>query len=354
MKCPWTTHTGRPRSGFTVIEMMIVVAILAVLVSIVIVSMSRVRLSAHRAETVNSLRQMVGGYSAYMNDHRQRLMPGYIDPDTVRELRINAQRLDDQRFIADFDDENEPYEDLSSYVWRLAPYLDFNWLVMFSDYPSGHTLSRLEEDLIAANGAEPEFGPASYNGKIEPDQRAASMIPAIGLNSIFLGGDTRHGGSYASSRHPWHEDVANGTVEKLAATRYTEVRNPSQIVVFAPTGRADANLDSEKPYIEPTWTDHPIGYAELRAPFLQRNDNGVWIADRRQWRVGQYMEIERRESGAYDEGAGLPIMRWGGNVLPVAHLDGSAMMEDIELLSTDMRRWAPNETGTTPPQVELN
>jgi hypothetical protein len=47
-------------------------------------------------------------------------------------------------------------------------------------------------------------------------------------------------------------------------------------------------------------------------------------------------------------------MRWGTGVLPIAHLDGSAMVENMELLSTDMRRWAPNESGTVAPQVQVD
>jgi hypothetical protein len=67
--------------------------------------------------------------------------------------------------------------------------------------------------------------------------------------------------------------------------------------------------------------------------------------------------IDRLDTGEYGSvagpGAGLPIMRWGTGVLPVAHLDGSAMVENIGVLSTDMRRWAPDETGTVIPEVEL-
>lgn len=347
MTCPFA-QPNRRATGFTVVEMMIVISLLAILVSIVIVAMSRVQLSAQRTETTSTLRHMVGGYNAYSQDHRNRLMPGYLDQQYIQDLRINAERPDGTRFIRDFDDAGEPYEDISSYVWRLAPYLDFDWHAMLADYPSGRTISRLESDLI---GDDPVYGPSSFGGDFnDASVRAISMVPSIGLNSIFLGGDTRHGGTYANERHPWHNDVIDGTTEKLAATRYTEVRNPAQVIVFAPTGRAATG--GNETYITPNWTDHPIGYPELRAPFLQRV-NGVWIAESRQWRVGRYKEIDRRVTGEYGEGAGLPIMRWGTGVMPVAHLDGSATVEDIELLSTDMRRWAPDETGMVAPEIQL-
>jgi prepilin-type N-terminal cleavage/methylation domain-containing protein len=371
MNCPSTNQpsadTMRVRapfaaaSGFTITEMLIVVALLAVLISLVLVSVSHFRLSALRTDTTNALRQMVGGYSAYMNDNNQRIMPGYLDADDqnnfVQQLRLNADRPDEERFITDFDDDDQPYADLSSYVWRLAPYLDFHWRTPFTDYRNNHTMDRLDRDLQSA-----WYGPASYQGPLDQGDdvtmRALSMIPSIGLNSIFLGGDTRHGGALANGLHPWHPNVVDGTRTRIAATRYTEVRNPSRIIVFAPVSRASTasfdELNPEATYHRPNWADHAIGYPELRPPFVARNNSGVWMSQHRQWAVGRNEQIVRRDTGEYGNGAGLPIMRWGAGKLPVAHLDGSATVEDIGPLSADMRRWAPDEAGTVLPAVELD
>ena len=57
-----------------------------------------------------------------------------------------------------------------------------------------------------------------------------SRTPAFGMNSIFVGGDSKHGGNYVTSRNPWTGSAG----EVLAATRMSEVKNPSKLIVSSP------------------------------------------------------------------------------------------------------------------------
>jgi len=68
--------------AFTLMELLVVVAIIGLLVGVVVVSMQAVRASATRSESLGALRQMALAYGQYTDEHRGRLMPGYID-DTI-------------------------------------------------------------------------------------------------------------------------------------------------------------------------------------------------------------------------------------------------------------------------------
>ncbi len=310
----------RPRNGFTLIELLVVIAIIAALLSVVIFSLRGVRSSATRAESLSALRQIGQGYSSYTGEHRQQLMPGYLDQAALAQLSITAtlaegtaldQICDGGRCAA------------GSYVWRLAPYLDNNWLTFFQDMTDEGAISELQADFAEALYGPTASAMVAFAGGI-------SERPTYGLNSIFLGGDTVHGSAYAVARNPWNPSGL-GTI---AATRLSQVRNPSRVVLFAPTAKASFLPDE-------VYQDPVVGYCEVRPPYLELDPGGVWIDP--QWAVGELGMVETTEGGAYGAGAGLPIARSGGDLLPVVHLDGSATVEQIGTLSRDMRHWDPTE-----------
>src|SRR5690606_19281604 len=156
------------RSAFTIVELLLVVAIIAALISIVIYSMRPAREAATRTKTLNGLRQMVAGYVGYATDNRAILLPGYCD------FEGPAPRLESG--------ESLEAKDKISYVWRLAPYLDHHWRTVMVDYHNDSLMERFEREY--RNG---QYGEHS----ITPDENSEDMgiatMPSIGLNSLFLG-----------------------------------------------------------------------------------------------------------------------------------------------------------------------
>ncbi len=65
-----TNTPGRPRSAFTLIEVLVVVAIIALLVAILLPSLSRAREQAKRAACASNLHQQGLGMYSYANDNR--------------------------------------------------------------------------------------------------------------------------------------------------------------------------------------------------------------------------------------------------------------------------------------------
>ncbi len=301
-----------PRRAFTLMELLIVVAMIAVLVGIVVVSLSGVRGAASRTKSLSGLRQMVMGYSLYSQDNNGRLLPGYIDTalmaigEPFENLRVS---LPSGETLSDVD--------MQSYVWRLAPYVDDSWQTFFEESDAGAmTAFTADYQRMASPGQSHEPGLISEN-------------PSFGLNSIFVGGDSAHRG--VESHNPW-----DGTDPEKAATRLSHVVNPTKLIVFAPTAKAAAAASD-------VYDDIGSGFCELRAPFLDR-PGATW--DNQQWLIGTNGRMMQATTGVFGSGGGLPIARTAKDVLnggkepiPVVRLDASTAVQPLVDLSEDMRHW---------------
>ncbi len=313
-------------------------SLVAVLLTLVIVPLHSVRQSANRTNSLNGLRQMVLAYSAYSTDHRYQLMPGYIGAPLLGPGQI----FEDLTVELPSGEALDPL-DAQAYVWRLAPYLDDVWKTMFVDYRSKARLGELEAEYLDGT-----YGP----GTIDSDELGISIVPSFGMNSIFVGGDSFHGGTDVRNHNPW-----TGREEKLAATRFSEVKNPAKLIVFGTVALANGMGFSGDPDTDEVYdSDDRLGYVELRPPFTafdDENDNGVldpgetWTELSRQWKAS-IIKVFRTPTGDYTGPTGLtglPVSRWGANRLPVANLDGSTRVEETSTLAWDMRRWSPFQIG---------
>jgi type II secretory pathway pseudopilin PulG len=309
----------RRAAGFTIVELLVVIAILFVLIGLVMVALRTGRRAASRTESLNALRQMTSAYNVYATEHKGRLMPGYIDVPDFAALDIGA------RLRAGFDlSSNNTLiaSDVSSYVWRLAPYLDHDWSVFMTDYRDEQLVAALgrEYDGLVPDRDDGVFGPATVGA----DEYGIARVPSYGLNSIFLGGDSFHG---PVDHSPW-----NAGKKPFVASRLSEVMNPAKIIVF---GACKATEDIPLPT-----SASVLGYCELRAPKVY--GAGVNPALETQWTVN----AEGQAILEGNEPAGLPISRLEDDRVPISHLDGSTEAEYIHRLAEDMSRWAPNAVSS--------
>src|SRR5690606_23471464 len=114
----------RHRAAFTLVELLVAVAIIALLVSVVVVAARHVGNASERVDSLASLRGMGTAFASYSADHRGRFIPGYIDDDVQNELGISVTLPNDVVLAP---------EASASWVWRLSPYVDNDWIVFFSD-----------------------------------------------------------------------------------------------------------------------------------------------------------------------------------------------------------------------------
>lgn len=304
----------RHAKAFTLLELLLSLAVIAIIASLLIVSMRSVRAAAARTDSLGALRQMAVAYTGYSTDNRQYLLPGYIDA-TLFAAGRPFQALD----VTVKDGIPLDPLDCRSYVWRLAPWVDNAWETFFTEAEPS-VLAACQADYLTNN----YFGPASPSSAVP---LGISERPTYGLNSVYLGGDSVHCSDFTDN-NPW-----TGTNPKIAAVRVSEVKNPTRVIVFAPTALADP-VDFGDPDF---YQDPGVGYCELRPPLLPADPadpdpkNGQW--KHQQWRIDPGTGLVKMSHNAYGTDAGLLIDRTGGRRVPLVHLDGSGTVEEIVELS---------------------
>jgi prepilin-type N-terminal cleavage/methylation domain-containing protein/prepilin-type processing-associated H-X9-DG protein len=76
-----TSHVGRSRPGFTLVELLVVIGIIALLISILLPSLQRARRHAAQVQCASNMRQVSLGLLMYINANKGRFMPATV-PDS--------------------------------------------------------------------------------------------------------------------------------------------------------------------------------------------------------------------------------------------------------------------------------
>ena len=182
-------HPHRKRGGFTLVELLVVVAVIALLLGLLIPAVSHIRKSGNQTREASAARQSMVAYRLYSNDHKNKLMPGYRESPGVRSETGNPLGF--------------PIN--ARYPWRLAPYFDYDF-------------GGLYNDPKVRKAIEGELDDTSFEYVI-------SLFPSLGLNTVFLGG---HQGSWGA----WNPSF-NQVFGQVHARSYTDVKKPAEIIAFA-------------------------------------------------------------------------------------------------------------------------
>lgn len=212
-------HQPRSRGAFTLVELLVVTAIIAILVSLFFPLLGRAKDQGRFVNEISSARQLMIAFQMYAEDHNHRVLPGYRYGFTARD-RLGREI-------------GHPVN--ARYPWRLAPYLGNNFQVMYVN----RNRARLES--FAAQDED------SYT-------YAASVFPSLGINSIFVGGDdlVLPPGENAFARFG-----------PFCVLKLTDVLRPTDLIAFA-SARAEFNGEITE------------GCYRVEAPFLQMR---VWAEE---------------------------------------------------------------------------
>jgi prepilin-type N-terminal cleavage/methylation domain-containing protein len=176
------------RRAFTLLELLVSMAIIAIIAALVTAAVGRARRSGATVREISAGRQMVGAYITASTDRGGEFMVGYSSKE---------QAVDDQE---------QPVINpaCGRYPWRLAPYLTYKL--------KGVMLVNEQEHIATL----PDHADYVYR---------ASAYPSFGINATYVGGNERSGliPSPATLRY----------YGNFVATRLNQVTQPGKLIVFA-------------------------------------------------------------------------------------------------------------------------
>jgi prepilin-type N-terminal cleavage/methylation domain-containing protein len=147
--------------GFTIVEMIVVIAVIAVLFAILVPSLRSTQSRARKVKEAAKISEVGKAWQMYLGDHQDKILPGYLSTK-VQEYRKLAWALPDESLVfpAPTYDYNLP-NNAGPWTWRLLNYLDYDWRSLLNYRDTDEWTTNDIRDYSSVIATEPAFG---YNG----------------------------------------------------------------------------------------------------------------------------------------------------------------------------------------------
>lgn len=209
-----------PLRGFTIVELLVVISIIAILLSLISIGLIRGGESSRQTAALSNLREVGRAWTLYANQNQDRCLPGFVDPVAQTALRIRAK---------DQAGNNIPQQYCTTYPNRLLPFLDYDRSILYRYLTDYQDLGNMTADDIRDK-------------------------PAFGYNAFYVGGWYEENPSAPGQARMRYSDTgyysSPGVLvprQEVVARSVGQIQRPSNLIIFSASTRADPGF-----YKEPT------------------------------------------------------------------------------------------------------
>ena len=268
------------RPGYTLIELMVVVAIIGILIALAGGGLLLARKAANNLDVSNNVRQVGLAWSQYSVGSRGTFVPGLVTPRVQRNKHMGLVYPDDTIVSPAPGYEEGMPNTGGPWVWRLAPYL------------SGEV-----EPLLGAD--QLDLIPITSYAEVGD---TIAMQPGIAYNGWYVGGhlDTSSDGRRVIAEFS-NAMLVDRSHRNLVADSIATMRRPTEIFVFMPGMKIDTQGIHDVLKMDGT------GWFEATPPTLAMEP---------QWRIDSFNTLETLLPDVP-----VPALR-GSHDVPVFHADG--------------------------------
>jgi prepilin-type N-terminal cleavage/methylation domain-containing protein len=322
------------RAGFTIVELLVVIAVIAALMGILLPALSGAQRRARKADEQNRLRQVGIAWNLYAQSNKDSALPGFLSSrsgpggDNVQE----AWRVDGRYKFPD--GEPVPARDAEQWPWRLLAYLDFD-----QDALMGHVDLPQQSQLAKKEMGDYSVEDVTLTGERFARPEHIARQPGFGYNAFYVGGwwdqwvDVSDGGSGPrfQPRPRFHqartvtERPEDSTRMNVIAKSPSTINDPARMVLFC---SAAAFSPGEYHRIEDQWP----GSHFVVPPYLAEVD--LW---RKSTSSDSIIEVTRSIPGVPPMNTAIPVAR-NTKQAAVLHADLHSASEAPGVLD-DMRYW---------------
>ncbi len=317
------------RSGFTIVELLVVMAIIATLIGLLLVGLQSARRAGKVTNERNNLAQVYKAWMQYASSHDDSALPGYIEP-TVQEMNWKVK-------YKSRDGTTIPSLYAANYPHRLLSYLDHSYQVLY-DY-----IEADDDDFFRATLPDGSFNTVGVE--------TMALAPAFGYNGYYIGGYWRSVNGSPNLRFGnavWDNAAGVEIIGKVVATKTSNVADPSRFVVFcgaATRGPGIYKKDGENDPGAALVVPHILAEENIWNPSDGSNFGNVQMSSASL--LSHFPTLATTFSLAQSAGAAMEVVASGSfgvphrrfaNQVSVAHADGSTVGAGLgELL--DQSRW---------------
>lgn len=225
----------RRREGFTIIEMLVVVGVIAVLLGLLLPALSGAQKRSKKNTELSYLRQIGFGWTMYANNYNDAALPGYLPPEVQTNWDVSWQT---QRNV------NLSQDNAAPYSWRLMPFIDFSLDIMRS-YDDSYELDMTEPEHVKIVARHPAFGYNAYY--------IGGWYQMVSISGQNVAKPSYHDGEIVGSA---------GRPANVVATHVTKIRRPSDVITFCSSTVALPGVYKAEDYVAGSHLVHAPTVAE--------------------------------------------------------------------------------------------